>query len=96
MRDRKSSRRDFFYAVVLAAVVCAGLAAAATAVSKRTGISDAIEGGQLAKVAIPKMTEKLNRIDINMARLAGAVDALTGGRAVTLATTQDESRVCDK
>ena len=51
MREKQSCRRDFFYAVVLAVVFCAGLAAMATAVAQRTGISDAIEGGQLAKAA---------------------------------------------
>ena len=96
LHGAKATRRALCHGIFFGFVIMIGLAISAATMAKKSGIGDAIDGGRLAKVAIPNITDKLTRIDINMARLAGAVDALTGGRTVTLVTTQDESRVCNQ
>ena len=96
LQEKHSSRRDFFYAVILAGVMCFGLAVAATWVSNRTGLSDAFKGGTMAAVQLPKMVDKLDRIDRNVAKLTGAVEALIGGRQAVMCATQDEARVANQ
>ena len=96
MRDRKSCRRDFFYAVLLAAVTCCGLAAAIAWATNKTGISDAFEGGRMAKVALPEITEDIASIRMDVQRIAGSVDVLIGHKVLAASQTQDESRVCNQ
>jgi hypothetical protein len=45
---------------------------------------------------LPVIKSDLTEIKISMARLAGAVDAMIGGRKALMVATQDESRVANQ
>ena len=95
MQEKQSCRRDFFYAVILAVVVCFGLALAIAGLSNYTGASDAFEGGKMAKESLPEIKADISSIRLDVQRIAGSVDVLIGHK-VMVAVTQDASRVCDK
>lgn len=93
LRDKQSCRRDLIVGIIMASVICFGLAVSMIAAANHTGIADAFEGGKMASKMLPRITSDLTDIKVNVARLAGAVDALTmGNRKVMVCDTQEEAR----
>jgi hypothetical protein len=59
-------------------------------------VKDAFTGGMMAKHDLPVIKADLTEIKLSVARLAGAVDAMLGGRKALMVATQDEARVANQ
>ena len=90
MRDKQSCRRDFFHAVIVASVVCVGICGAIVGTVNHSSLADAFEGGKMAKQALPVITADIASIRLDVARIAGAVDALSNNKVRVMVTASNE------
>jgi hypothetical protein len=94
-RDMQSGpviRRALWHGFAGAAIVTVFLAIMIGSCARKTGLVDAFEGGAMAKQKLPVLMENIADIRMDVQRIAGAVDVLTGRGMVVMTTTQDAPR----
>ena len=96
LRGAKATRRALWHGILFSIIVTGGLALAIYTAVDGSRVQAAFVGGQMAVHDLPVIKSDLTEIKISMARLAGAVDAMIGGRKALMVATQDESRVANQ
>ena len=97
LRGAKATRRALWHGILFATIITAGIWIAVYQAIDGSRMQAAFEGGQMAARDLPVIKADLTDIKINMARLAGAVDAMIGGRSkAVMCATQEEVRAVNR
>ena len=97
LRGAKATRRALWHGVLFAVIITVGLWIAIYQALDGSRVQDAFDGGMMAKHDLPVIKADLTDIKLNMARLAGAVDAMIGGRSkAVMCSTQEEVRAVNR
>jgi hypothetical protein len=96
LRGAKATRRALWHGILFAVIITAGVWIAIYQALDGSKVQDAFVGGSMAKHDLPVIKADLAEIKIGMARLAGAVDAMIGGRKAVMCATQDEARAANQ
>jgi len=96
LRGAKATRRALWHGILFAVIITAGLWIAIYQAIDGSRVQAAFTGGMMAKHDLPVIKADLTEIKISVARLAGSVDAMLGGRKALMVATQDDTRVATK
>ncbi len=96
LRGAKATRRALWHGVLFAVIITAGAWIAIYQALDGSMVKDAFTGGMMAKHDLPLIKSDLADIKLSVARLAGAVDAMLGGRKAVMCATQDEVRAANQ
>jgi hypothetical protein len=97
LRGAKATRRALWHGIIFAIIVTSGLALAIYTAVDGSRVQAAFVGGQMAVHDLPVIKSDLSDIKISVARLAGAMEALTGGRVkVMVCDTQQTVRASNQ
>jgi hypothetical protein len=96
LRGAKATRRALWHGILFAVIIMAGAWVAIYQALDGSKVQDAFVGGSMAKHDLPLIKSDLADIKLSVAHLAGAVDAMLGGRKAVMCATQDETRVANQ
>jgi hypothetical protein len=97
LRGAKATRRALWHGILFAVIITAGLWIAIYQAVDGSRVQAAFIGGEMAMSDLPVIKSDLADIKVSMARFAGAMEILTGGRfKASTCATQEEERVANQ